>query len=114
MWDRSLLSLENLSGPEDEGQGGVEANLKSMTYKEFMEEAQRKKKCKGRAAKGDGPHPLYGPPDFSLVLPQARTKNGAAQTIKDVTDHPWAGAEVVMTLTARDEGGNEGRSAIGI
>ena len=62
------------------------------------------------AAKGDGPHPLYGPPDFSLVLPQARTKSGVAQTIKDVTDHPWAGAEVVMTLTARDEGGNEGRS----
>ena len=62
------------------------------------------------AAKGDGPHPLYGPPDFALILPQARTKNGVAQTIKDVTDHPWAGAEVVMTLTARDEGGNEGRS----
>ena len=59
-----------------------------MTYKEFMEEAQRKKKCKGRAAKGDSPHPLYGPPDFSLVLPQARTKNGAAQTIKDVTEYP--------------------------
>src|SRR5207344_623965 len=56
------------------------------------------------------PHPLYGPPDFSLILPQARTKSGVAQTIKDVTDHPWAGAEVVMTLTARDEGGNEGRS----
>ena len=36
------------------------------------------------AAKGDGPHPLYGPPDFSLVLPQARTRNGVAQTIKDV------------------------------
>ena len=63
-----------------------------------------------QAAKGDSPHPLYGPPDFSLVLPQARTRNGVAQTIKDVTDHPWAGAEVVMTLTARDEGGNEGRS----
>ena len=62
------------------------------------------------AAKADPPHPLYGPPDFSLVLPQARTKNGVAQTMKDVTDHPWAGAEVVMTLTARDEGGNEGRS----
>jgi hypothetical protein len=43
------------------------------------------------AAKGDGPHPLYGPPDFSLILPQARTKSGVAQTIKDVTDHPWAG-----------------------
>jgi uncharacterized protein (TIGR02302 family) len=55
-------------------------------------------------------HPLFGPPDFALVLPQARTRNGVGQTIKDLTDHPWAGAEVVMTLSARDEGGNEGRS----
>src|SRR6201999_2626757 len=59
--------------------------------------------------KGDA-HPLFGPPDFALVLPQARTRNGVGQTIKDLTDHPWAGAEVVMTLVARDEGGNEGRS----
>jgi hypothetical protein len=44
------------------------------------------------AAKDDGPRPLYGPPDFTLVLPQARTKNGEGQTVKDVTDHPWAGA----------------------
>jgi uncharacterized protein (TIGR02302 family) len=56
------------------------------------------------------PHPLYGPPDFPLVLPQARTKNGVGQTIKDLTDHPWAGAEVTMTLVARDDGGNEGKS----
>jgi uncharacterized protein (TIGR02302 family) len=62
------------------------------------------------AAAGDGPHPLYGPPEFALILPQARTKNGVGQTIKDLTDHPWAGAEVTMTLTARDEGGNEGKS----
>ncbi len=55
-------------------------------------------------------HPLYGPPDFALTLPQARTRNAIGQTIKDLTDHPWAGAEVTMTLTARDEGGNEGRS----
>ena len=43
-------------------------------------------------------------------MPQARTKNGTGQTIKDLTDHPWAGAEVVMTLTAKDDGGNEGKS----
>jgi uncharacterized protein (TIGR02302 family) len=55
-------------------------------------------------------HPLFGPPDFSLVLPQARTKSGVGQTIKDLTDHPWAGAEVLMTLVARDDGGNEGKS----
>jgi len=59
---------------------------------------------------GVPPHPLYGPPDFALVLPQARTKNGIGQTIKDLTDHPWAGAEVTMTLVAHDEGGNEGKS----
>ena len=70
----------------------------------------RKDEPAAKGDKSDSLHPLYGPPDFALVLPQARTKNGAAQTIKDITDHPWAGAEVVMTLTARDEGGNEGRS----
>jgi len=56
------------------------------------------------------PHPLYGPPDFPLVLPQARTKNGVGQTIKDLTDHPWAGAQVTMTLLAHDDGGNVGKS----
>jgi uncharacterized protein (TIGR02302 family) len=55
-------------------------------------------------------HPLYGPPDFALTLPQARTRNAIGQTIKDLTDHPWAGADVTMTLIARDEGGNEGKS----
>jgi len=64
----------------------------------------------GAAADADSAHPLYGPPDFALILPQARTKAGVTQTIKDLTDHPWAGAEVTMTLVARDEGGNEGRS----
>ena len=59
---------------------------------------------------GESPHPLYGPPDFPLILPQARTRAGVAQTIKDLTDHPWAGAEVEMTLVARDEGGNVGKS----
>jgi uncharacterized protein (TIGR02302 family) len=62
------------------------------------------------AADGEGPHPLFGPPDFALILPQARTRAGVAQTIKDLTDHPWAGAEVEMTLVARDEGGNVGKS----
>jgi uncharacterized protein (TIGR02302 family) len=59
---------------------------------------------------GQAARPLFGPPDFALVLPQARTKNGTGQTIKDLTDHPWAGAEVTMTLVARDDAGNEGKS----
>jgi len=60
---------------------------------------------------GDTPRALYGPPDVSLVLPQARTRNGVGQTTRDLTEHPWAGAEVTMTLSARDEAGNEGDSA---
>lgn len=55
-------------------------------------------------------HPLFTAPDYALTLPQARTRSGAAQTTHDLTEHPWAGAEVVLTLTARDEAGNEGRS----
>jgi uncharacterized protein (TIGR02302 family) len=66
--------------------------------------------AEGQAADSEPPHPLFGPPDFALVLPQARTKNGVGQTIKDLTDHPWAGANVVMTLIAHDDGGNEGKS----
>ena len=62
------------------------------------------------APEGEGAHPLYGPPDFALILPQARTKKGVGQTIKDLTDHPWAGAEVTMTLVAHDDGGNIGKS----
>jgi uncharacterized protein (TIGR02302 family) len=62
---------------------------------------------------GDGkePHPLYNAPDFALALPQARTRSGVGQTNKDLSEHPWAGVDVVMTLVARDEAGNEGRSA---
>ncbi len=56
------------------------------------------------------PRPLVLPPNFALSLPQARTKNGAGQTAKDLTEHPWAGAAVRLTLVARDEAGNEGKS----
>jgi uncharacterized protein (TIGR02302 family) len=59
---------------------------------------------------GPAPHPLFKPPEFRLALPQARTRSGTAQTIHDLTEHPWAGAHVIMTLVARDEAGNEGRS----
>jgi uncharacterized protein (TIGR02302 family) len=59
---------------------------------------------------GKEPRALYGAPDFPLVLPQARTRSGVAQTTKDLSDHPWAGADVTLTLTARDEAGNEGSS----
>jgi uncharacterized protein (TIGR02302 family) len=62
------------------------------------------------AAKGAEPRPLFDPPQFSLVLPNARTRNGVGQTVRDLSEDPYAGADVTLTLTARDEAGNEGRS----
>jgi uncharacterized protein (TIGR02302 family) len=59
---------------------------------------------------GHPARPLYEAPDFPLVLPQARTKNGVGQTTKDLTEHPWAGVDVAMILSARDEAGNEGQT----
>lgn len=50
--------------------------------------------------------PLFDcPPQFALVLPNARTRNGVGQTVKDLSENPYAGADV--TLTALD---HQGRS----
>jgi uncharacterized protein (TIGR02302 family) len=54
--------------------------------------------------------PLFEPPQFPLVLPNARTRNGVGQTVKDLSEDPYAGADVTLTLTAKDEAGNEGKS----
>jgi uncharacterized protein (TIGR02302 family) len=54
--------------------------------------------------------PLFDPPQFSLVLPNVRTRNGVGQTVKDLSEDPYAGADITLTLTAKDQAGNEGRS----
>jgi uncharacterized protein (TIGR02302 family) len=62
------------------------------------------------AKTGIEPRPLFDPPQFPLVLPNARTRNGVGQTVKDLSEDPYAGADVTLTLTAKDEAGNEGKS----
>src|SRR6185312_2142892 len=56
------------------------------------------------------PRPLFEAPQFPLVLPNARTRNGVGQTVKDLSEDPYAGADVTLTLTAKDEAGNSGKS----
>ena len=73
--------------------------------------AQARCTDKPAPAEAKPPRPLFGAPNFTLVLPQARTRNGAGQTTKDLSEHPWAGVDVTMTLVARDEASNEGRSS---
>jgi uncharacterized protein (TIGR02302 family) len=65
---------------------------------------------KAAIEKAAEPRPLFDPPQFPLVLPNARTRNGVGQTVKDLSEDPYAGADVTLTLTAKDEAGNEGRS----
>ena len=97
--------------PRAEARGSLRLNYKlEDDYGVIAAEASFSSPTQSRTA-ARPPHPLYGPPNFALSLPQARTRNGNGQTIKDVTEHPWAGTEVTMTLTARDGGGNEGHSA---
>ncbi|MEH6951494.1 TIGR02302 family protein [Nitrobacter sp. NHB1] len=62
------------------------------------------------AKDGATARPLFDPPQFALALPNARTRNGIGQTVKDLSESPYAGADVTLTLTARDDAGNEGRS----
>lgn len=54
--------------------------------------------------------PLVEAPSFPLSLPQRRARSGMAETFRDLTAHPWAGSKVKLTLVARDEAGQEGRS----
>jgi uncharacterized protein (TIGR02302 family) len=62
------------------------------------------------AATAKPAHPLVPAPDFSLTLPQTKGRIGTAATIRDLTQHPWAGAKVKLTLEAHDEAGQTGRS----
>ncbi|MCP3411908.1 TIGR02302 family protein [Bradyrhizobium sp. CCGB01] len=63
-----------------------------------------------RDADGKAARPLFQPPQFALTLPNARTRNGVGQTVKDLSEDPYSGADVTLTLTAKDEAGNEAKS----
>ena len=54
---------------------------------------------------------LVEPPKLPLALPSAPRGLGTGETTAELADSPWAGATATLVLTARDEGGNTGRSA---
>lgn len=59
---------------------------------------------------GRVPRPLVDAPQFPLSLPPRTGTAKTAETIRDLTSHPWAGSEVDLYLMARDQAGQEGRS----
>ncbi|MGH6676598.1 MAG: TIGR02302 family protein, partial [Xanthobacteraceae bacterium] len=97
--------------PQEERQGALLLSYRlEDDYGVTKAEATFALKAVDMPAHGEIPRPLFGAPQFALILPQERTRNGVGQTIKDLTSNPWAGAEVTMTLAAHDDGGNIGKS----
>jgi uncharacterized protein (TIGR02302 family) len=102
-------TIELIKDPERQARGALRLDYK-MDDDYGVVEARAKFEIKDQAGADKPKRPLYTAPDFALTLPQARTRSGAAQTTRDLTEHAWVGAEVTMTLVARDEAGNEGHS----
>ena len=102
--------------PERQARGSLQMSYKieddyGVTEAQAHFAARRADAAKGAEQEADkAARPLFAPPQFPLVLPNARTRNGVGQTVKDISEDPYAGADVTLTLTAKDEAGNEGKS----
>ncbi|MEF2070183.1 TIGR02302 family protein [Consotaella aegiceratis] len=59
---------------------------------------------------GDDARPLVPAPEIRLAMPRRTRGEARARTSIDLTESPYAGAEVAMTLTAADDAGQIGRS----
>ncbi|GHE64976.1 membrane protein [Camelimonas fluminis] len=62
-----------------------------------------------RTGGGEG-RSLAEPPDIPLNLPANPGDGAELRTVAELASHPWAGAQVSLTLTVRDDAGQEGRS----
>jgi uncharacterized protein (TIGR02302 family) len=99
--------------PERQARGALQLSYKLEDDYGVTEAQAHFKVRPGEAEKGmQKPQPLFEPPQFALVLPNARTRNGVGQTVKDLSEDPYAGADVTLTLSAKDEAGNEGHSEL--
>jgi uncharacterized protein (TIGR02302 family) len=59
-----------------------------------------------------GRRSLVPAPRVTLALPTDPRSGEETKTAADLSTHPWAGARVKLTLVARDEAEQEGRSAV--
>ncbi len=54
--------------------------------------------------------PLIKAPEVPLPLPRLRAKKGISKLNKDLTKHPWAGTRVKITLEAKDDRNQIGKT----
>jgi uncharacterized protein (TIGR02302 family) len=62
------------------------------------------------APQAPGARPLYDAPEMALTLPRRMATDKSARTTRDLTEHPWAGAPVALSLHAADAAGQEAQS----
>ncbi|WP_448950537.1 TIGR02302 family protein [Labrys neptuniae] len=91
-------------GPvKPDGKGGMVFNYKvDDDYGAIAVESQSVLQTEG--------HPLYQPPRIALSPPAGHARSGTVNATRNLSADPLAGATVKMTLVARDDAGNEGRS----
>ena len=93
--------------PERQARGGLQMSYRIEDDYGVTEAQAHFAARPGEAPAGaSAPRPLFEPPHFPLALPNARTRNGIGQTVKDLSEDPYAGADVTLTLTAKDEAGH--------
>jgi uncharacterized protein (TIGR02302 family) len=94
--------------PERQARGSLQLSYK-VEDDYGVTEAHAQFAARKAAGAGEA-RPLFDPPQFPLALPNVRTRNGVGQSVKDLSEDPYAGADVTLTLMAKDQAGNEGRS----
>ncbi|UIJ72408.1 TIGR02302 family protein [Aurantimonas sp. HBX-1] len=58
----------------------------------------------------EGARPLVAPPEINLALPRRAREPSEGRTNADLTESPYAGAKVAMTLVVTDDAAQTGRS----
>jgi len=100
---RGALRL-SFRASDDHGVASAEARFALADSKEA---AAPVPELEGGKPKSD---PLLEAPLMPLQLPHTNAKQVEGKSTQDLTAHPWAGLKVRMTLVARDQAGQMGRS----
>ena len=82
----------------------------------FARRPLRRRRRRGRVRQSGRAAPRrrgrsFAPPKLALRLPSTANGTGEATTTGDLSEHPWAGAQVVMTLKATGVSGRVGAGA---
>ncbi|WP_439528016.1 TIGR02302 family protein [Pannonibacter sp.] len=104
-------TIRLLDDPETQLSGALKLSYLAMDdYRVLSAEAAIAPAPKPEGEGSATPRPLVEAPQFPLALPPRSAATQNAETIRDLTSHPWAGSLVDLTLIARDEAGQTGQS----